>query len=481
LPKEAKMQDVVTVASQSPPMVMTSTKPAAKADQAPDQETFDLVLKKTSERINEKKCKDVNQGREQKSCEKFKNTSSTTKTSTSGSTIQKEVNGTKNDVTKEINESKDKIGEGEVVDIVDDKDESEEVIISQLVNLPVIQQPVLPLQTTVQEVGDDENDSVTVSEITDHVVKVEVEGKISQQNDLTIISVKPKTEKNITDPDEQIRFIPEIPSTGSESVVTTDQKIEESLPGKTDPLISYSNNSFMVNSGSEQQIKTENVQEQSIDMENAKLDSTKSSSVESQKTTNQVKTQSQEPVTIVNIERGTQKEGIEDSSPPDIPITAENVSTTSTATTSRLDEPARLAEAPKNEVISQIGTQIDQMVKTNRSTLRMQLYPEELGHIDIKIVTTHTGVGITMTADNPATQAILRSEMNSLKQNMQDAGIQLSNLNIGQGQNSDKQQMSEERQTFTQSTYLSSTISGSTDFSENKKVQLQTTAIDYRI
>jgi flagellar hook-length control protein FliK len=154
----------------------------------------------------------------------------------------------------------------------------------------------------------------------------------------------------------------------------------------------------------------------------------------------------------------------------------------STTKSSQINEPARLAEAPKNEVIKQISEQLDGLMKSNKSSLRMQLYPEELGHIDLKIVSSKGGVAVTLIADKTSTQQVLQSEMNSLRQTIEQAGIQLNNLNIGQEQTSNKQQF-DGRQHFLKhdpDTKQEAALQARSDRSV-KNIYLSTTEIDYRI
>jgi flagellar hook-length control protein FliK len=111
----------------------------------------------------------------------------------------------------------------------------------------------------------------------------------------------------------------------------------------------------------------------------------------------------------------------------------------------------------------------------------LQLYPEELGHIDLRIVTTKNGIGVTMVADKASTQQALKSDMDLLRQNIEQAGIQLSNLNINQGHHSNKQQSFEHRQNFSKSSYPGSSSENSNSTAEEPQVHLNASVVDYRV
>lgn len=102
-----------------------------------------------------------------------------------------------------------------------------------------------------------------------------------------------------------------------------------------------------------------------------------------------------------------------------------------TAAPQQFTEPARLAEAQTSDMIGQITRQMDQMSQSGRTTIRMQLNPHELGQIDLKITTTPQGVGVTILAENASTGKLLETQVAQLRQTLMDAGVQISNLQVG--------------------------------------------------
>lgn len=100
--------------------------------------------------------------------------------------------------------------------------------------------------------------------------------------------------------------------------------------------------------------------------------------------------------------------------------------------TSGTNEPARLAEALPRQTLTQVSEQIEMMFQQGRNTLRLQLTPENLGRIDIRLVNSGQGIGVTVLTEQAETGRLLEAQLNQLRQTLQDAGIQLSHLNVGQ-------------------------------------------------
>ncbi|NMB87368.1 MAG: hypothetical protein GYA17_03345 [Chloroflexi bacterium] len=121
-------------------------------------------------------------------------------------------------------------------------------------------------------------------------------------------------------------------------------------------------------------------------------------------------------------------------------------------------EPARLAEAQRTEIINQISQNITTLAKAGNSTLRIQLYPEELGKIDLRVTATSSGVGITLTADQSVTGKLLENQINQLRQSLDQAGVNLSSLNVstGGGQSRQAWQQSANGNRFFAHNFLSS-------------------------
>ena len=82
----------------------------------------------------------------------------------------------------------------------------------------------------------------------------------------------------------------------------------------------------------------------------------------------------------------------------------------------------------------QVTAQIQRSVKYGDGSITMQLRPEELGRIDIKLnIDKDGGVNATITADRPQTLELLQRDSHSLERALQDAGLQTNSdsLNFG--------------------------------------------------
>ena len=92
----------------------------------------------------------------------------------------------------------------------------------------------------------------------------------------------------------------------------------------------------------------------------------------------------------------------------------------------------------------QVAIQLQHSAKDGNGSITMQLRPEELGRIDIKLDIDQQGlVSATITADRPQTLELLQRDQRSLEKALQDAGLQTDsgslNFNLrgegGQGSN----------------------------------------------
>jgi hypothetical protein len=143
-------------------------------------------------------------------------------------------------------------------------------------------------------------------------------------------------------------------------------------------------------------------------------------------------------------------------------------------------EPARLAEAQNTDMLGQITRQMDGLIQSGRNSIRIQLNPQDLGQIELKITSTHQGVGVTMIAENHATGKLLENQMNQLRQSLTDAGIQIANLHIGTQSNPQSFQGSAQPQPYKGPSYTGK--ENITNQMETERVVYNTTSlIDYKI
>lgn len=97
-------------------------------------------------------------------------------------------------------------------------------------------------------------------------------------------------------------------------------------------------------------------------------------------------------------------------------------------------EPARLAEAHRPEIVQQVARELEIFGKSGQNSLRIQLYPEQLGRIDVRLISKNDGVQIIIHADNASTASLLERDLNFLRENLAQAGVNLSGLTVGNSQ-----------------------------------------------
>jgi flagellar hook-length control protein FliK len=113
------------------------------------------------------------------------------------------------------------------------------------------------------------------------------------------------------------------------------------------------------------------------------------------------------------------------------------------ATTFSVNELARLSEARPGKslpMVAQIQQGVETLAKSGQTSLRLQLYPEALGRVDLKLTSGADGVRVSLTADLSATGNLLERHAQELRQALSDSGLTVAGLsigfNLGQGKSS---------------------------------------------
>lgn len=92
------------------------------------------------------------------------------------------------------------------------------------------------------------------------------------------------------------------------------------------------------------------------------------------------------------------------------------------------------AVATANQLLPQTVRAVEMMVRLDQSNLHLQLYPESLGRVEIRIAHGTEGTHVWLIADQPQTERMLQASLNDLRQSLTHAGIQLADVAVG-GQN----------------------------------------------
>ena len=95
-------------------------------------------------------------------------------------------------------------------------------------------------------------------------------------------------------------------------------------------------------------------------------------------------------------------------------------------------EPARLAEAQKPHILRQLTSAVKTLEDSGQTSLKIQLQPESLGRIELQLISDHDGVRVSMIAESQPTSSMLQENMADLQRSLEDAGVELLDLSVGQ-------------------------------------------------
>jgi len=93
--------------------------------------------------------------------------------------------------------------------------------------------------------------------------------------------------------------------------------------------------------------------------------------------------------------------------------------------------PLSIPGVPMQEMIDSIGATIELASRQGIAKARIELQPEELGHISIRLSQTSEGLRARVTADTPAAAQALSQGRSELRQSLSSLGLSLLQLDIG--------------------------------------------------
>jgi flagellar hook-length control protein FliK len=96
--------------------------------------------------------------------------------------------------------------------------------------------------------------------------------------------------------------------------------------------------------------------------------------------------------------------------------------------------PLPVPSVPMQEMIDSIGATIELAARQGIARARIELQPEELGHISIRLSQTSEGLRARVTADTPAGAQALTQGRSELRQSLSSLGLSLLHLDIGSSQ-----------------------------------------------
>ncbi|MBI3761206.1 MAG: flagellar hook-length control protein FliK [Chloroflexi bacterium] len=103
-------------------------------------------------------------------------------------------------------------------------------------------------------------------------------------------------------------------------------------------------------------------------------------------------------------------------------------------------EPARLTEAHNTDpagspsLVAQIGNAVETTTRSGQASLRLALFPESLGRVDLRLTASADGLRVTLTADLAATGNLLERHLDDLRRALADSGLNVASISVGLGE-----------------------------------------------
>lgn len=103
-------------------------------------------------------------------------------------------------------------------------------------------------------------------------------------------------------------------------------------------------------------------------------------------------------------------------------------------------ETMKAQPALSNHVLTQVVEKAEMVVREDKSEMVMQLKPESLGKITLKVIHERGEVVARFVAENEQVKAILESNLQLLKDSLQKSGVAVQSLEVSVGQQGQEQQ-----------------------------------------
>jgi flagellar hook-length control protein FliK len=78
-----------------------------------------------------------------------------------------------------------------------------------------------------------------------------------------------------------------------------------------------------------------------------------------------------------------------------------------------------------------VGQRIESLVRSDKTSLEVQLVPEQLGKIDLKLISSPQGTSVIIQAESASTGWLIEQNLPQLRHSLTEAGVQLSGLSVG--------------------------------------------------
>ena len=94
------------------------------------------------------------------------------------------------------------------------------------------------------------------------------------------------------------------------------------------------------------------------------------------------------------------------------------------------DLSAKVGEVKANDIVRQVVEQTQLQVKQGVTSLEMQLYPEHLGKVLVQVVSNEGTITAQITAESEAAKTALESQLTLLKENLNNQGVKVENVEV---------------------------------------------------
>ncbi|MGA7705880.1 MAG: flagellar hook-length control protein FliK, partial [Solirubrobacteraceae bacterium] len=113
------------------------------------------------------------------------------------------------------------------------------------------------------------------------------------------------------------------------------------------------------------------------------------------------------------------------------PVFATPIGATPALEASSSTTPSALLPAPMQDTIDAIRATLEIAARQGYARARIELQPEELGHITVRLLQTSEGLRARLTADTPAGAQALAAGGSELRSTLTSMGVSLLHLDIG--------------------------------------------------
>lgn len=89
-----------------------------------------------------------------------------------------------------------------------------------------------------------------------------------------------------------------------------------------------------------------------------------------------------------------------------------------------------LVDSKPLPMIQKISHEVVELARENGKSMKIQIQPENMGKIDLRLVSNSDGMRIVMTTEVPATGKLLETHLDQLQRQLADAGVSISGMSV---------------------------------------------------